>query len=293
MRRQWPWYSFVYKLAGAQGSFWLWILALLGMWLFFDGMLIRLLNQAPHARSVADVAGGRDLRKRWVSVDGVELVDAGQLFGEAGASGSPLRLLIDATDPAAQRWRTLARLAESLGDRPEPGSELGRRFGKMRARFAKERGSYIPWRSLRLYESGGVAPVVSRCSLAKPLVQSDGDPLSAYRREFTAAVELVRAKVKPNIQLTGLLDRSPPSILSRAKAELGLPLAEQTLRVGRGPKEHPLVIFWSCAGLLLFLAAGLHGVLRSGAVAASEPPLPDAPSPLAAPAPSPSGPQDS
>jgi hypothetical protein len=276
-KRAWPWYSFLYAWAGPQGSFWLWILCLVGMWLFFDGTMIRLANREPQSRSVADVASGLEVLQRWVSIEGTELVDAGQLFGKTGESGSSMRVIVDASDPAAARWNELALLANELKVNADPSSPLGRRFGRLRARFDQELESYTPWRCLRLVDDGSVAAVVSRTSVSAPLGDDQGDPLSAYKREFRAAVDLIRRNVKPSAQYTGVLDWTPPSIVARADAEVHLALSNRTLRVGREPRQLPLVIFGGCSLILLFLIGGLQGVLTSDEdepSSDSEPPSP-------------------
>lgn len=258
---RWPWYSFLYRWFGAQGTFWLWIVALVGLWLSAEDAVLVLVNRTPHARSVADAASGQNVWRNWVEVEGTELRDAGRLFGELGDSGSPVRLLLDPTDPAAARWSELADAAHSLGVKPTSSSEAGRRFGRLRARFEKHLDDYRPSRPLRLFEDAAVATVSSRCSLSRPVALDEGDPIAGYEVAFRAAVQLVRENVLPGQRYKGALDRTPSSNRQRIERELGIQLSGRTLRVGRRPRRLPMRVFAACAVLLVFLAAGLQGVL--------------------------------
>src|SRR5437899_3059094 len=98
-----PWYGFLYRLLGAHGTFWLWVLSVVALWWTWQGALVRLLDREPEHRTVGEISHASDFH-RWVSLYGVEVLLDGALLGrEPGAADpGPVPILIDAGDPAAR-----------------------------------------------------------------------------------------------------------------------------------------------------------------------------------------------
>lgn len=262
MHENYPWYSFLYRLAGPQGTFWLWIISLLGIWLQFEDTWLTLVNRKPHRRSVADVSSDQGIWRRWVELEGVEIRDARRLMGQRGHSGAPLRLLLDGSDPAAVRWARLKILVKKMED-PKTAEFAKEQFEELRSTFLQERDKYQPWRPVIVFEEGSVAPVTSQTHLAKPIaVLKEQDPFKALDMQHQEAKHLVDSLVFPQVLFRGVLDETPQIKVTRTSKELGLALSPRTLRLNRKPSKRALVIFGLCSLLLLFLAAGLQGVLK-------------------------------
>lgn len=260
-----PWYCFLYRVLGAGGTFWLWLVTLIGLWLLVDDAWIAALNRRPAPRSVAHAASGQELGRTWVQLRGLEIRDARKVLGLPPQSGSPLRLLLDASDPAAERWLNLRKLSDRLGDHPKASSEAGREFEQLKALFARERESYLPTRPILLFEDGAVAPVSSSTALSMPLAgeqRISADLLAQAEREFQTAVKLIREEIKPEVEVVGLLDETPPSQLRRVGQELALGLSGKTLRLSREPRRGPALGFALWLLVFIFLLAGLSPVLR-------------------------------
>lgn len=277
----WPWYSFLYRAFGPHGTFWLWCLALGAIYLNADIALITIINDRPQTRSVADVASEQFLWQTWVTLEGTELTDARQLLGRPGQSGPPLRLLMDPSDPAAEKWAAIAALAAQVGDPPDRTTPQGRAFERQRARFKQDREAYLPRRPIILIadsdEPEGVAPISSQASILEPPIARSGDPIEDYNRSFQAAVALIRQGVRPASRHEGLLDTTPPSFAGRAFSELELGVAQRMLRLDRRPRKLPLYIVGAAALVLLFLIVGLIGVSRAERAAPAPKPPPPTP----------------
>lgn len=278
-RNQWPWYAFIYRFGGPQVTFWLWILTLLGVWLFFQDARITLLNREPQIRSVADASSGQFYYQSWVSVEGTEIKDVRKLLGRKGESSIPLRILLDPSDPAAIYWKQLAKLAVELGPKPDSDSERGMEFQSILSTFAKDRESkYLPWRGMILHEDSDTAPISSETNIAEPLtpkeVGSDVDPLALEELKFQKRVRIIRENIVPKVKYLGVLDNSPGVQVKRIHKQLGMNVSNQTLRIGRKPSKRSLIVFSVCLVILLFLLAGLQGAIRQDAAASQvgEPP---------------------
>jgi hypothetical protein len=263
---RWPWYAFIYRFGGAHLTFWLWIFALTGIWLFSKDAAITLLNREPHVRSVADVSSGQMYWHSWIALKGTEIKDAHRLLGFKGKSGVQLRLLLDPSDPAAIRWKLLARLADDLGPNPDSDSEQGMAFENIVSNFAKDRDLYLPWRALILVEDASIARIHSQTNIAKPLTPKEIDPklsfLALEETKFRQRVRLIRENVIPTVAYTGVTNLTPAIQVTRIHKDLKISVSNMTMRVGREPRKRALIVFGICFFVLLFLLAGLQGVFK-------------------------------
>jgi hypothetical protein len=263
---KWPWYAFIYRFGGPHLTFWLWILALTGTWLFFKDALITVLNSEPHKRSVADVSSGQIPWHTWISIHGMEIKDARSLLGVTGKSGVKLRILLDPSDPAAVRWKQLHQLAIALGPKPNPDSKEARDFELMALSFAKKRDKFLPWRGLMLHDHVSIARIHSQTNLSKPLTNKERSPkmdfLAIDAAKFERRVQLVQENIIPRVDYMGVIDATPQIQVNRIHKELGVTVSKMTLRVNQAPRKRALVIFGICLFILLFLVAGLQGVFR-------------------------------
>src|SRR5438874_226490 len=95
-----PWYAFLYRLLGAHGTFWLWVVTVATLWWTWQGALLSMVNRFPEKRSVSEAAQAHDL-KRWVLVPAVRVVLDGQLLLVEDASDfQGTEVLIDHDDPS-------------------------------------------------------------------------------------------------------------------------------------------------------------------------------------------------
>ncbi|MDF1662324.1 MAG: hypothetical protein P1V97_11160 [Planctomycetota bacterium] len=257
----WPWYAFIYRFGGPQVTFWLWILSLLGVWLFFQDAAMTILNRKPQVRSVADASSGQMYWQSWVMVEGTEIKNVRKLLGRKGESSIPLRILLDPSDPAAIYWRGLAKLAADLGPKPDSDSEKGMEFQSILTTFNKDRDKkYIPWRAMILYEDSDTAPISSETNLAEPLTPSevtdDMGPLALEELKFQKRVALVRENITSTEKYQGVLD---------IHSQLAINVSNQSLRIGRKPSKSSLIIFTLSFMILLMLLAGLQGAIKRDA----------------------------
>lgn len=266
----WPWYAFIYRFGGPQVTFWLWILSLLGVWLFFKDAAITILNRRPQVRSVADASSGQMYWQSWVMVEGTEIKDVRKLLGRKGESSIPLRILLDPSDPAAIYWRSLAKLAADLGPKPDSDSKLGMEFQSILTTFNKDRDKkYIPWRAMILHEDSDTAPISSETNLADPLtpneITEDIGPLALEELKFQKRVALIRENITPSVKYQGVLDQSTGVQKKRIHKQLAINVSNQSLRIGRKPSKRSLIIFNLSFSTLLMLLAGLQGAIRRDA----------------------------
>jgi hypothetical protein len=273
-----PWYAFLYKLLGAHGTFWLWVVAVATLWWTWQGALVSMLNRFPEKRSVADASEARDTR-RWVVLPGVQVVLDGQLlFIEESESFQGTAILIDQDEPCAKFWRTTRAIAEADADaRDERFGKvagacsdvalLGVRAGRADAhqnlvtrllRLQKYRDEQLPKaEGALLLLADDVAPATS----SGPIQLVGGDPES-----YDRLLETWRKAVLANVRVEsprGLLVTAPSTIVDRVKASPGIPLGSNALRVNRTPSDLELYAFCSAALVFLFLATGLWGVVHA------------------------------
>ena len=118
-----PWYSFLYRLLGAQGTFWLWIVAILALWWTETPFMQRLENRAPVTVTPLVAGAGADGR-RWIDTTGVEVaLDRGLLLlDERKGPSVPhnYRLLLHPEDSATQWWIDALAQATTAAEGKEP-----------------------------------------------------------------------------------------------------------------------------------------------------------------------------
>ena len=146
-RRSLPWYSFLYRLLGAQGTFVLWILTLGALWWTGEAFAIRLQNRNPVDVELSGVGAAAGRLVRWVKLRGVEVtLDRTMLLAKESPSLAPVVLLLDAADPAAERWLELRKLVgevEAGGARSEQAKqELRHRVVELLN--SRDDGSWLP-----------------------------------------------------------------------------------------------------------------------------------------------------
>ncbi len=290
-----PWYAFLYRLFGAQGTFWLWVLSLVALWWTARPTVIRLANRRPKIdMRVAEVAAmpATDLT-RWVRLQGVAVdLDARLLLEKDPPPTAPVTLLIDPADPAAGWWATTHALAEAMGPGgPAASAGLGGLAGAahggaarvvrnlLEGRLARLEGGSVP----EAFPAPGRAVLVQRVGEARAPAPPEPPPVTtdfaeAARARLGARAALVRARVTPDVELEGQLVAMPVTLAARVKDELHTVLAPQLLQAGREPRDLESWVFAAAAITLLFLAAGFHGVTRPAAA-----PAPTSPEPARAP----------
>jgi predicted ArsR family transcriptional regulator len=145
--------------------------------------LFELLEQAPAARSVAELARELDVHENTVRLHLEVLIDAGLVRGETvrapGGRGRPsVRYLAVGTDPseAAAAYQRLASwLAEAVA--PESAHALGRRLGASAAEAS--RGGQVD-ALVRLLGDEGFAPAL----------ETSGDTIVLHRCPFSAVAAI-------------------------------------------------------------------------------------------------------
>lgn len=281
-----PWYAFLYRLFGAQGTFWLWVLSLVALWWTAKPTVVRIANRRPKDVRVTDVAAmpATDLT-RWVRLRGVEvLLDRRILLDPDPPPMAPVSLLIDPSDPAASWWATTHALAWTMvPDPPAAASALGGVVGAARSsgaprlarsrlegRLARLEGGSVaeafpaPGRSL-LVQRVGEAPRPAPPEPPPPLVGFPPNFEEVARARLEARATLVRERVTPDVEVSGLLVGTPVTLAGRVKDELRTVVAPQLLQAGREPRDLESWVFAVASITLLFLAAGFHGATRAPA----------------------------
>ncbi len=273
--RKAPWYAFLYRLLGAHGTFWLWVVTVVTLWWTWEGAVLSMVNRFPERRSVGDAAHATDL-KRWVVLPGVRLVLDGQLLLlEDSSDFQGTEVLIDSDDPAAKFWRTTRTIAvadsgeriERLRGAAASCSDValaGLRTGKLDARHnlttrllmvQRQRAEHLPkgeWAVLLL--SNDVAP-----TLSTTFVGGGGDT-EAFDRLVTVWRDAVLKNVRSDSP-QGLLVTAPGTVVERVATNPGANVGKNALRVNRTPSDGELYTFCGAALVFLFLATGLWGVV--------------------------------
>jgi hypothetical protein len=273
-----PWYAFLYRVLGAHGTFWLWVVTVATLWWTWEGAVLSMLNRYPERRSVSDAAHARDL-KRWVILPGVRIVLDGQLLLKEDASDfQGTEILADLDDPAARFWRTTRTIADAdAGAQDErlrktaiACSEVafaGLRVGKLEARrnlgtrllmLQKNLADELPRGdgAILLLTDGGAA------SIASAPIELGGGDTESYDR----LLRVWRDSVRRNVQVVaprGLLVTAPGTVVERVAQAPGIPLGTNALRVDRSPRDLELYAFCAAATIVLFLATGLYGVVST------------------------------
>ena len=87
----------------------------------------------------------------------------------------------------------------------------------------------------------------------------------AWMARLEARATLVRERVTPDVEVSGLLVGTPVTLAGRVKDELRTVVAPQLLQAGREPRDLESWVFAVASITLLFLAAGFHGATRAPA----------------------------
>lgn len=263
LRRRLPWYAFLYGLLGAQGTFWLWLIALFACWWTAKPTLQRLSNREPE-RGVSVVRAGAGQSKQWVEVEGLELrLDRRLLLRDPRLEPArlpPVPLLVDPVDrEVVEFWTEARRLADAAaakGDRDGAEWQAFTTFLAVKKLEADHR-RYVPTSGRCLLLQPRVAPSLS------PLEPADVARSTEFDEVTAARIELVRQAVHPHRKVTGVLAEAPPAIVDRIRGELGTTVAPLLLQEEREPRDLESWIFAVAAITLLFLAAGFRGAMHS------------------------------
>jgi len=272
-----PWYSFLYRLLGAQGTFWLWLLVVATLWWTTKPALIRLFNRKPQGLTHAQ-ALKPSRTVRWVRAEGLVLeLDRRLLLSKDPPNLPPLQLLLDARGPTARWWietRAEADLYVGLAPTAALGGTLGalgvssqRKLIKRLARLEGDPEPFLPppQQALLIQRSGSSLGL----AMDPPPPPSDESDAERYRRRLDERIALLRGRVSP-ATVEGVLDPIPQAISRRLKDELGVEPAPYLLQEGVKPSELETRFFFAAAALLVFLAAGLYGATRAPLAQAAE-----------------------
>jgi hypothetical protein len=250
-----PWYCFLYRLLGAQGTFWLWVVTAIAMWWTGGRAVVRLRNLESQHLMVDQVVQERG--QRWVVLAGLELDLDRRLFAKDAVDGTPLaRVLLDAEDPAARRWSAVVAAAERARSKKE--SDLAE-LRELRAQVLADPKAFLPSPGMGILLIGDepLAAEPARTEAAEP-----AGSIARYEALLAAWTELVIARVHPHAECDGLLDEAPPFRLESLEREAGVRLAPQALRLGRRPRDLELYVFAGALLLVIFLTFGYVGVTR-------------------------------
>ncbi|MFC1706140.1 hypothetical protein ACFL59_04855 [Planctomycetota bacterium] len=133
-----PWYGFLYYLLGASGSFFAWVVSILGVYVTYREALLRVANREPNPATVVEVFEEKLGLKRWVQLGGIE-VDLGRIRGRAGLrDGTEDTVLMDADNPAAAAFRSLvADLGQRHGELPVLAGHVSRLEEELRKQHSQ------------------------------------------------------------------------------------------------------------------------------------------------------------
>jgi hypothetical protein len=271
-----PWYAFLYRLFGAQGTFWLWIVCLIALWWTAKPTLHRVANRAPTpGLRVADVAtthSATDLT-RWVELSGVEVTYDPELLCKDAhpSSQTPVRLLIDPRDNSARWWTTTRALADAV--RAGEGVEL-EGLGRLTVdqvrrelvrRFADLEGGKVP--DARPTPEQALVILSERPPpRPSPVPPAPADPILIIQwldERFDARVARVRERVTPATTVMGLLVPMPETLAERVKARVDVNVGRWVIQEGKEPRDLESWIFGVAAIILVFLATGFYGAVRT------------------------------
>lgn len=276
-----PWYSFLYRLLGVHGTFWLWVVAVLTVWWTAEPAILRFSNQRPVPVTVA-AASRPQAFTRWVQVEGLSVSFDRRLLLRNDQQGSPpLRFLLDPSDPAAVWWEETRRLCDAArgeGGSGTVGGILGlvpvqaqnlliQRF----ARLGREPESFLPVPERGLLVLTPDTPSLSAAP-APPATAHAGDGFDAsFFVRHQQQIDLVRQRVHPGDRFVGVLHETPPVVVRRIGEDLQLVPAPSLLIAGRKPRELERVVFGVAVLCLVLLTAGLFGARRAERPAANAP----------------------
>ena len=266
-----PWYSFLYRLLGAQGTFWLWILAVITLWWTAEPALIRLSNRKPQRVAVEAVDETAGTLTRWVSLNGVEVtLDWRLLALEPRDLDAPVILLIDPDDTAAGWWRETRRLADQmvaavssgdvLAERAEARRGLQDRYVQLTSSRSRERMLPAPQHAVLVQDARthSIHDVQPRSAGR----DDDGPLLDGFERELDDFGALVRERVRIDVTHLGVLNDAPQTVLDTLAAQLDVHATPWLIQVGREPHDLETYVFGGAAIIFVFLAFGLFGASR-------------------------------
>ncbi len=263
-----PWYSFLYRLLGAQGTFWLWIVAILALWWTETPFVQRLENRTPVFLGPLEVGAGAEGR-RWVDTTGVELdLDRGLLLLDErrGPSVPPnYRLLLHPEDSATQWWIDSLALANTAVEGKEPEKStalraLRKRIADLEGQDGRDDALPSPRRALLVEypaDEPRVAPPVA------PITEPQLTVLTPFEEREQRTIARIRAHVRPAARIDGVLVETPATLQERYKEDVGVVVAPFLLRQGARPRDLESYVFGAAAICVLFLAAGFRGASRS------------------------------
>ncbi|MCO5170538.1 MAG: hypothetical protein M9894_29740 [Planctomycetes bacterium] len=292
-----PWYAFLYRLFGAQGTFWLWVLALVAIWWTAKPTVARLANRHPREDlRVVDLAqlSATD-PTRWVALRGVEVrLDRALLLRES-TGAAPAWLLLDPSDPSATWWARTRALADMMVSARGPQQAATAALGGVTGVSPKHARQRLQERLARL--EGGSAdalPTPGRVVLVQrpgeapaarpPRAEGAPNPLDfearlAARLDERAA--LIRERVRPGrvrdeggvarvepLEVQGLLVPTPSTLAARVKQDTDTVIGPWVLQADREPRDLESWVFAVAAVTLLFLIAGFVGATRDRAAPA-------------------------
>ncbi len=262
-RRRRPWYSFLYVLLGAQGSFFAWIGALAGIYFTFEPALLYVLNRpGPREALVHEVISEDFGFRRWVRVSGLEVdlstaldrlrgPEDGSSGGGGAGTGPPapapggagraeLTVLLDPADPAAGAFADLAReLASVPKAGTVPNEALDPHLRRAQGILLEAKVSrFVPRTALVLVlpeaaragaggTGGGGVGAGTGGAGAPGTAKPPSEALAVFRRETLARVEALRAAIRPSSTREGILEAISGDEAMRSLAErLGAGAAE-------------------------------------------------------------------
>lgn len=263
-----PWYSFLYRLFGAHGTFWLWMIAVPTLWWSFDGFVIRVANPRPQECSPDAVGGAARMRLvRWVKVHGLELtLDENLLLTSQEPRLAPLVLLVDPDDPSVELWTSARRLAEEVAARGSSSVTARKALTSLMIGIKRDPTDYIPTAERALVVQDERARPLDQIALEWTADQKPQGLMAAHELEFERFQRLLLERVRPDVTHEGLLLDIPDSVAQRVKkVHHGLVVAPYLLQPGKQPRQLESVLFAASAILLVFLAGGLWGARRATA----------------------------
>lgn len=260
-----PWYSFLYGLLGAQGTFWLWIVAILALWWTETPFMQRLENRAPVTVTPL-VAGAGAEGRRWIDTTGVEVgLDRGLLLLDErkGPSVPPnYRLLLHPEDSATQWWIDALALANTAAEGKEPERTQARlalrgKVALLEGQDGREDALPSPKRALLVeYPSDEPRPT-------PPALAALGPGMSTpFEEREQRIIDRIRASVRPTARIEGVLVETPATLRERYKDDVGVVVAPFLVRQGARPRDLESYVFGGAAICFLFLAAGFRGASR-------------------------------
>ncbi len=265
-----PWYSFLYRLLGAQGTFWLWIVAISALWWTEKPFMQRLENRTPVTVTPLVAGAGADGR-RWIDTTGVEVgLDRGLLLldeRKGPSVPSNYRLLLHPEDSATQWWIDALALANTAVEGKEPEKTTARlalraRLAVLEGQDGRDDALPSPKRALLVEYAADTPPPAPPPA---PVTQVFTTP---FEEREQRRIDRIRASVRTSVRLDGVLVETPPTLRERYKEDVGVVVAPFLVRQGARPRDLESYVFGGAAICFLFLAAGFRGASRSDAAPA-------------------------